>query len=1372
MKKKKATVYNLKIIPYIPFCLGLLFALGLQFVPVHTGTVKPALSLDVEVMVDHLGVAFPSLPSWQPDLGVGLVQATGGLTITKVANPMTPQAVDVGGLITYTLLITNHTGSDLKNVFITDTLPTHTQCEDMLQPANWLTNVDNCDQDPFLFWHSNTELLLDGESQSLEFQVRVDSPLADQTMIRNDAYRVSAMEDGGVTTFDDLGTLAAETTVDAPAWAISKTADPADVVEAGDFIDYVITFTNTGSLDPISTFTIIDTLPDNTTLSNNPDGATIDGSMLRWTRSDLAPNMTDMVRFSVQVDSPLPSATVINNQTYSIDGGGAAGPIAGAPVSVNVAASAHLIIDKVADVSTVFPAEDVTYTISYENIGNEVSSSYIISETIPENTTYVSSTPFTSFDGNRTYTWQSSNLSPVDGTQTLTITLMVDNGLANGTLLTNQVAISGTDGSFDTGTSLVTVDARPDLVLSKTIVPNQLSFQAGDTVTYTIGYTNVGRSTLTSVRITDTLPISLTVTAVDPGETIQVQANPPVFTLSNLATNQSGTITIVAKLADNPWPVAGFSFVNTVIGTSTQEEISQTNNTATVTSQGYPAEPHQITIEAPSQMPVGVDTVVTMHVFDPFGNRVSDDTLVTLSIGAPAVVSPQVVSTTQGKVQATVRADSAAANVQLSSTSGTASNSVNIDFLAADLVASMTASPNPVFPGGTIIYTIGVTNTGVFTAHDVVVTQTLDVNTSYISADKPLSQQIGQAYTFLIGSLAPGAGKTLTALAMANSTLGDGTPINSQADIDAATLPSIISLAESNTVTVPDLNTFATPNPVMAGEVVTYTIVYRNQSGGAISNLRITDTLPTQIETVESIIAGTATTVDNQLPTLVFSQDTVAAGEVVSITIAGRVVTSPWSTSLSPLINQVLASHSTQSSSDQISVTTQGQPNLPASLDLSQSKTILAINNSLIVTVTIRDQYDNLVLDNTPVVFTTDLVGGSIDTFGYTQQGVVTATLTTSISQTGQITVSTAMVSQMVSVTFAEPSLTVSLAGDPDNVSPGGTLVYALTVANTGLVDAEQVMATLMLDDGLSFASSSHALNQLSPPYVFDLGTIVAGLDQTVMVTATASASLTNDDTLTSSVTISADALPSSPSATATTPVSAVFLDVTVAPSFVQAGENVTYTLTYRNESGQMINTLHLTQTLPSEITQIVASDVGSAVLDSSALPTVTLTQYNIPAGQTTVMTLTGQVQTTPWAAQAIELPSTVTALANMADSGKVIRTANVDTMGGPNDLGFVSITTQSPITVAHSASFTITVMDQYNNPVLDGTTISISSSAGSTVVSPSTTSNGLITGTVTSNMAGTTVITAQVGDLSQTATIIVNDFNGQHFTYLPAILK
>ena len=768
--------------------LALILALALNFIPVEQPLHKAMQRLSQADDLAPLPVS-GALPLARlvpvneagPLFGPGLVRATGGLTVTKIASPAFPQSVDQGGIISYTLVVTNNTGAVLTNVVVTDTVPLNTDCDNITEPnGDWTASLPNCQAFRLAFWFNENGALNDTESVALEYAVQVDEPLPYPTIISSQDFRVSAF--GGAA---DYQTTVITTPVNSPSWQIQKIISPAmTAVRAGSFLTYTIIVTNAGSLTTSLTtpYQIFDTLPANTTfISNtntNPDGGSFDGSNLTWqmTSPRLGPGEDTQVQFSVQVDGGLPNGTTISNNVYRVSGGGAAGVVSGP-------------------------------------------------------------TPIT-----------------------------------------------------------ITANTPPDLAIGKADSAAGLPVRAGQLLTYTLAYTNLGGEIIPSLRITDTLSALVTLDSIDPGGATQVSSSPPVFTRANFAIGQSDLITIVVRLNNSPWPASGADVVNAVDASISVADNNPADNTATVTTTGRPDLPANLILNAPAQAFVGDNTPITVTLTDQYGNPAFDNTPVTFVIDPPGSVNPSGATTSGGLATATIDASGPAA-VVVTATHNALNDSASVEFVA------------------------------------------------------------------------------------------------------------------------PTLRKQASAGTVQAGETVTYTIIYNNDSG-PLTNLRITDTLPSQMATLESVDDGGMTVVVSNTATVVLAQAAVASGEVLTVTITGRVINSPWPSSGGAVTNLATASSDTNPTSVSDTVTIQGQPNDPANITLLAAPTSLLAGGAASLTATVTDQYGNRVLDGTPVSFQSSLAGSSVTPSGNTQNGVVTGTVTANISGTTTITATVNSLADTANVSF------------------------------------------------------------------------------------------------------------------------------------------------------------------------------------------------------------------------------------------------------------------------------------------------------------------------------------------------------------------
>ncbi|GAB4431600.1 MAG: hypothetical protein Kow0031_12700 [Anaerolineae bacterium] len=446
-----------------------------------------------------------------------IVQAQTGLTITKSADPV--GTVDQGGLITYTLRVTNNSGSNINFLGVTDPLPTNTSCDpaynSSISPvfdssgglwtgactggkASW-DYVNIASSNPGGSFSP-------GEAVTLTFRVRVDKPLRNlKDVISNEDYTVRSSPPDTVIT----GTTVITQLVLAPEWAITKTANPADTVQPGQNITYTITVTNIGSLPTEGPFTVTETLPANANFVSASLPVTQSGSNLTWVRSGLAAGQAISFTVVASITSPLANGTKIINSNYRVSGGMVYTDAVGQPVTVTVDSPVTLTVRKTAT-DTVQAGDLLTYTITITNdaASRGAAVGLVFTDAIPANTQYVGH----GFSGSTTggvsgsgpvVTWTLSSLA-IGQTADLTLTVRVQSPLTNGTVITNNrygPAISNTLFVDPPAAVTTTVNSAPVITFSKTVTPN--SVVRGQPVTYTITITNSGNETAVNLPFTD-----------------------------------------------------------------------------------------------------------------------------------------------------------------------------------------------------------------------------------------------------------------------------------------------------------------------------------------------------------------------------------------------------------------------------------------------------------------------------------------------------------------------------------------------------------------------------------------------------------------------------------------------------------------------------------------------------------------------------------------------------------------------------------------------------------------------------------------------------------------------------------------------------
>jgi uncharacterized repeat protein (TIGR01451 family) len=229
--------------------------------------------------------------------------------------------------------------------------------------------------------------------------------------------------------------------------------------------------------------------------------------------------------------------------------------------------------------------------------------------------------------------------------------------------------------------------------------------------------------------------------------------------------------------------------------------------------------------------------------------------------------------------------------------------------------------------------------------------------------------------------------------------------------------------------------------------------------------------------------------------------------------------------------------------------------------------------------------------------------------------------------------------------------LVVSIDASPNPVGIGGTLTYTVTVANTGTLDAHDVVLT----DQLPYlvAAASVSASQGSPPALsghtvtVSLGTVAAGGTATLTIVGTVVPGAGPSVTDTASVTlVEIDPTPANDSASVTTkvaPVADLSLAMTSSASTVHVGDSLTYTLTASNQG-------------PSPATNVLISlPLGAGVTFSSA--TTSQGSASFASGQ-----LTASLGSLAMGAQA-----TVSVVVQALGVGTFSTTASIQRPGRPD---------------------------------------------------------------------------------------------------------
>ena len=1149
------------------------------------------------------------------------VQTSADIAVTKTGSP-TPN-VNAGSNITYTINLINNGPSDAQNATLSDAVPANTTFVSVTTPAGW-TRTDAVPAGGTGTITFTKPTVVTGETATFTLVVNVNANAAHNSTITNNAVGGSATTDP--TPANNTGT--ATTNVIALAdIAVTKTDSP-DPVFAGNNITYTINLQNNGPAAAGSA-TLQDAVPVNTTLVSvtTPAG---------WTRTDVVPaGGTGTIAFS--------KASVANGEMA-----------------------------------------------------------------------------------------------------TFTIVVKVNSNTASGTTITNSAtgasANSDPDNSNNTGTATTTVNTQADLTVTKTDSPDPVN--AGANITYTVTVTNNGPSDAQSVTLSDAVPTDTTlVSASTPAGWTRTDSVPAGgtgtlgYSKATVAAGESAVFTIVVNV--NASTAQGTTITNSATVATTTSDPTSGNNTATATTT-VNAQADLAVTKSDSPDPVTAGNALT-YTINFINNGPSNAQMVTLMDAVPAgttfvsVTTPagwtridSVVAGGTGTISFTkattapgetatftmvVNVNSSAANgstitnnaVAASTTTdptpgnntGTSTTTVNA---SADLAVTKTDSPDPTFAGGNITYTINLQNNGPSDAQSVTLQDATPANTVFISAVTPAgwtrtdSLITGQTGTvaFSKASVAAAETATFTIVVQVNSNTSPGTITNSATAASTTTDPNNSNNTGTATTSVQlDADLAVTksdsPDPVVAGTNLTYTIGFTNNGPSDAQSVTLQDAVPANTTFVSVTTPAGWTRTDSVPPggtgTITFTKPTAISGETATFTMVVNVnantangstitnsATAGSTTADANPVNNTATTTTTVNTSADIAVTKSDSPD-PVTAGNNLTYTINFINNgaSDAQSVTVSDSVPantTFVSVTTPAGWTrTDSVPvGGTGTISFSKATVAngeTATFTMVVNvNSNTASGSTITNSATTTTTTTDPNngnntgtatttvntradVAVTKSDSPDPVLAGSNLTYTIGFINNGPSDAQAVTVSDPVPANTTFVSVTTPAGWTRTDSVpaggtgtiaFSKATATSGETATFTMVVKVNSNTANNATITNTgttATTTTDLVSSNNTATTTTTVNtSADLSVTKSdsPDPVVAGSNLTYTINYQNNGPSDAQTVTLNDAVPANTT-LVSVTTAAGWTRTDAVPaggtgTISFSKATSVAGDTATFTI------------------------------------------------------------------------------------------------------------------------------------------------------
>ena len=602
------------------------------------------------------------------------------------------------------------------------------------------------------------------------------------------------------------------------------------------------------------------------------------------------------------------------------------------------------------------------------------------------------------------------------------------------------------------------------------------------------------------------------------------------------------------------------------------------------------------------------------------------------------------------------------------------------EIFIADVAATKTG-PSNILPGGTITYTITVTNNGPSDATNVVIADQLPTGVTFVSASDG-GTLAGNTITWpAISTLAPGA-VTRTVTVTAPTTVGasfnnsvsstsdtfDPNPSNNDGtDTSAQVTTQVIDQVDLG-IQKDDGQTTAIP-----GDNITYTITVTNSntSLSAVNSLTVTDNLPATIQ--GPTFTPSEGTYDSA--TGAWTGLNLAPGGSVTLTLTGTIDPTATGTLQNTATVSPPAGVTDPNPNNDNSDSTTLIPTADLSITKSDNQTTAIpgqqISYSIVVTNNGPSTVSSVtVTDSVPAAIQNPSFSASEGTYDSTtgewtgltlaSGGSVTLTLTGTIDPTATGTLeNTATVSPPSGVTDPDssndsstdsntlnPEADLAVAKTVSNTNPsvGDIITYTITVTNNGSSTATNVQVSDPPPSGLTIQSSTESQGSYnSGTGAWTVGTLANGASATLTVTARVDVAtpITN--------TAAASADQSDPNSTnnqssVTVPEQNADLQLskTVNNPSPSVGQDVVYTITLRNNGPVTATNIQVTEQLPTGLTFVSANpstgnfNNGTGIwavssLSNGAIATLQITAtVNVASPVTNTVSVTGSDQTDP----------------------------------------------------------------------------------------------------------------------------------------------
>lgn len=483
------------------------------------------VTFKVIVDEDIMNAIIRNHATYYSDTDVTPIEKSTNEVVHGVGNVIVPPALEVikendphgfvkhGEEITYTLRLFNNGGSVSKDTVITDTIPQYTE----------FVSADNGgklnSEKGRVEWYLGD--VPENESRVVSFVVKVTGHSG---TIYNHAQFDNLIPEDMISIMDPINSSNyVENYIEEPVIVkgdyvtVYKSSDPKSGtrVERGQEIVYTLTAVNTGTTSSETT-EITDTLSNYLTFVEASDGGTIENGTIHWTFGEIKPGESKSVTFKVLVNDNAYNAIIKNHALYKSSTDKHQG-FKETNETVHATDNAPLpaaleIVKSSNKKNVVVNGDDIIYTLKIINNGGEVSHDTVITDEIPEGTTFVSAGNGGNHNSaKKRVEWYIGELKPEESKE-VTFTVKVNGEKAvidNQALFDNNIPKEQLSTAIPKNSSNilqhVILATLKDLKAEKTVNPTG-NVKTGDVIEYSIKLTNTSKLLSKDTVIVDSLP--------------------------------------------------------------------------------------------------------------------------------------------------------------------------------------------------------------------------------------------------------------------------------------------------------------------------------------------------------------------------------------------------------------------------------------------------------------------------------------------------------------------------------------------------------------------------------------------------------------------------------------------------------------------------------------------------------------------------------------------------------------------------------------------------------------------------------------------------------------------------------------------------